>query len=175
MLQNIINHYIPKIIGAKIKNIYEVRGNLSQTLLKKLSEKISDSFFLWVINDKWRMKSAGKRLNILRCKFYPTKNRQRRWLLPPPRAETLPCGALVCATAHAPHCNISATLRVLGGEQKISSGTGKPRERIARSNGCSGTCRNCPNRSRGSTRRPYRPSRANSTRSGRRSHRGRDH
>jgi len=37
---------------------------------------------------------------------------------PPRRAETLPCGALVCATAHAPHCNVSAALRVLGGEQK---------------------------------------------------------
>jgi len=36
----------------------------------------------------------------------------------PPRAETLPCGALVCATAHAPHSNVSAALRVLGGEQK---------------------------------------------------------
>ena len=71
---------------------------------------------------------------------------------PQPPAETLPCGALVCATAHAPHCNVSAALRVLGGEQKISSGTGKQRERIARSNGSSSPRSKRQNRSRGSTR-----------------------
>ncbi len=50
-------------------------------------------------------------------KFFSKKTAHRRYYiqLSSSPAETLPCGALVCATAQAPHGNVSATLRVSGG------------------------------------------------------------